>query len=634
MLVQDLNETILREPKKGVYYIENGKSKFETYGQLRTNALKYLGALQTLGVEEGQEIVFQTTHNNKFLYLLWACFLGGYIAVPTGFDSLDYTEGTNKVISQLKKPVLITELEKQCENIALKDKFTLSLLNNKRIIGDLTQNNLKDRIVMVQFSSGSTGEPKGVIYTDNTLSSNISSILKSSGWNTEDRILTWLTLTHNMGLASGHLAPLIKGMNQYLMPTREFIVNPINWLYQIEKYKINIVSCPNFASKLLINTLSTTKINDIDLSSISMIINGSEPIDCELCEELTKHLSKYKLRGNCIYPAYGLAENTVAACLPKPQTPLKSITIGHDGVTVGKPVTIKGKSEGYRVVSVGKPIAGTDIRIIDGNNKILPEGYYGNIELNGSSVTPGYYNNEKESEKIFSDDGWLKTGDQGLLFDDELYIFGREKEIIIINGHNYYPNDIEQTIVQKIPQLSGRVAIIGVNRSNLNEEVFCFIEKKQSENIFDLYKYGKEIKKIVNKYKKLKVEEVYPISLIPKTRSQKLKRIELRKRLKDGEFLEYNELFELLNSFEAQIKGNEIENFIILFTEKELGLTNIELNTNFFELGFSSITIMKFVEMINLAFDTEISETDIFFYETPKLLAEYIEEQIRSLGKV
>ncbi|WP_151416345.1 mutanobactin A non-ribosomal peptide synthetase MubE [Streptococcus mutans] len=632
MLIQCLNETILREPEKGIYYLENGKYKFETYEHLRTNALNYLGALQELGIEEGQEVVFQTTHNNKFLYLLWACFLGGYIAIPTGFDSIEYIQGTNKVISKLKKPVLITELEKQCENIVLKDKFSLSSLDTKKITGRVTQNNSKDRIVMVQFSSGSTGEPKGVIYTDNTLSTNMFSILKSTEWKTEERILTWLTLTHNMGLASGHLAPLIKGMDQYLMPTREFIVHPINWLYQIDKYKINIVSCPNFASKLLIKTLNTTKINDVDLSSINMIINGSEPIDYGLCEELTKHLSKYKLRENCIYPVYGLAENTVAACLPKAQSPLKTITIGHEGVTVGEPAIIRKESEGYRVVSVGKAISETDIRIVDNDNKILPEGYYGNIELNGLSVTPGYYNNEKESEKIFSDDGWLKTGDQGLIFDNELYIFGREKEIIIIYGHNYYPNDIEQTIVQKIPELSGRVVIIGVNNSNSNEEVFCFIEKRQSENIFDLYKYGKKIKKIVNKFKKLQINEVYPISVIPKTRSQKLKRVELRQRIQGGEFLEYNELFELLNLFEEQTIENTIENFIILFTEYQLGLKNIELNTNFFELGFSSITIMKFVEMINLAFDTEISETDIFFYETPKLLAEYIEEQIRLLS--
>lgn len=132
MLIQCLNETILREPEKGIYYLENGKYKFETYEHLRTNALNYLGALQELGIEEGQEVVFQTTHNNKFLYLLWACFLGGYIAIPTGFDSIEYIQGTNKVINKLKKPVLITELEKQCENIVLKDKFSLSSLDTKK----------------------------------------------------------------------------------------------------------------------------------------------------------------------------------------------------------------------------------------------------------------------------------------------------------------------------------------------------------------------------------------------------------------------------------------------------------------------------------------------------------------------
>lgn len=618
---------------KGIHYLENGTENFESYAEMKKGALQFLYSLQDAGIEEGQEVVFQTNNNREFIYLLWACILGGYVAVPTGFDLKEYISNTQIISKDLINPVIIVNEQLDISS-SLSSKGYMSILLSslgKEGLDGVENEYSEEKTIMIQFSSGSTGNPKGIIFQNKTLTTNILSILNSTQWKTEERILTWLTLTHNMGLAAGHLAPLFNGMDQYLMPTREFLVKPIGWLLLIDKLKINVISCPNFATKLLLKSLKDTEIPQLDLSHVNMIINGSEPINEELCQSLIDHLSNYGLGEKTIYPVYGLAENMVAACLPEPKRVLKTISIPNGRAQVGSRLVDSQSSQGdLTAISVGMPIMGTEIRIVDEEDRVLSENYYGNIQLNGESVTLGYYNNLAETKKLFTNDGWLKTGDRGAIVQGELFIFGREKEIIIINGHNYYPHDIEQTILEKNPELLDRIAVIGLSKMDTSEEeVYVFIEKNEYQNIFDLLKIRKEIKQLVNRVKAIKIKEVYPVNEIPRTRSQKLKRVELRNRILSGHFLEYTELYKLTENINVSDDLNEqVESFVISFIEKEMDLENIELTVNFFDLGFSSIMIAKFVEIINIAFDIDISEADIFFYETPQALTEYVRNKL------
>ncbi|HVI48346.1 MAG TPA: AMP-binding protein, partial [Chitinophaga sp.] len=456
-----LNELLIRlknEQEKGITFISSGnKEEFLSYGRLYETALRWLGHLQDNGMQPGDELILQIEDNRVFLQVFWACILGGMIPVPVAVTH----QGENaqklfNISAVLKHPFLMVsrayyeKLGKQQDVVGKFEKILFiedgEVAEGQGTIHPATP----EKIAFLQFSSGSTGNPKGVVLMHSNLIANIYSALAANECTNEDRMLSWMPLTHDMGLICFHLYPLAAGIPQALMPTDLFIRHPMLWLQKAGEHRATITGSPNFGYKYCLDQFSEEKVKGLDLSDLRIIYNGAEPIAALLCRRFMDKLSVYNLRESAMRPGYGLAEATLKVSFTRDIPSLKSLFIQRESLTIGhaiKTVNTGQESAGVlEVVNVGHVIDDMYLKITNEKGYTLEDGHAGIIWISGPSVTTRYYNNEAASSAVIKPDGWLNTGDVGFLLNGYLYVVGRVKDIIIVNGLNVYPHDIEQAV--------------------------------------------------------------------------------------------------------------------------------------------------------------------------------------------
>lgn len=263
--VMTLTEKIIslkQENNSGIIFSDSSTQEcFISYANLFNLSRSLLSDMQKTDLEIGDEIVFQISDNKKFIVTFWACILGGYIPVPVAIgDNTDHKEKLIKILKQMRRPKLVTDIdiEKKISGIIgnIDEEFWQALIHNSLTISHLNLSFIdpdptgvifkpsSSDTALVQFSSGSTGQPKGVVLTHNNLITNIEDMIEASGVNESDSSLSWMPLTHDMGLIAFHLASLYAGINQYLMPTNSFVRSPINWFKLVSKYRITQLFLP------------------------------------------------------------------------------------------------------------------------------------------------------------------------------------------------------------------------------------------------------------------------------------------------------------------------------------------------------------------------------------------------------
>jgi acyl-CoA synthetase (AMP-forming)/AMP-acid ligase II len=405
-LFENLNDN------KGIYLLNsNDENKFISYKSLYNKALGYLESLHDLGLKRGAEIVFQIDDNETFIIAFWAAIFGGMVPVPLqSVKTDDNLVKLKNVLSILRKPVILASYK----NIdKIKNIKEIQIINAHQKINQYKYNvsNIdSDCTALIQFSSGSTGEPKGIELSHKNILSCIKSLVKSLNINRTDSGISWMPLTHNMGLIGFHIAMIYAGLDQYLMQTELFLTNPLSWMEFIHKNKITITSSPNFGYKYFLKFLNN-KEKQWDLSHLKMIINGAEPISVELCKAFENILGKYGLNKNVITPAYGLAEATVAVSVSKSNDVLQSFVLNRENLKIIDTINAsESKFEQLTFTDVGYPIDDMKIRICDENDRELDENIVGNIQLKSPCIMKGYYMNDKATQEAFTDDKWLKTG--------------------------------------------------------------------------------------------------------------------------------------------------------------------------------------------------------------------------------
>jgi acyl-CoA synthetase (AMP-forming)/AMP-acid ligase II len=301
-----------------------------------------------------------------------------------------------------------------------------------------------DDVAFIQYSSGSTSDPKGVCLTHRNLCINIRAIVEGTGWNQDDVSLSWMPLTHDMGLIGYHLSVLAAGMNHAVMDTNAFVRRPLLWMIKASELRATQLCSPNFGYKHFLKLFERKGLPDADLSCVKLILNGAEPISYSLCEEFLDALAPYGLARTAMFPVYGLAEATVGVSMPEVGSEYSRIVVHRHSLRVGEPYQPADLDDEDAVsfVKVGTAIRDVDIRIADDADAVLTAGKVGNIQLFGGSVTERIYGDPQATASLFTADGWLRTGDVGVFVDGQLVITGRSKDIIIINGQNYYPHDL------------------------------------------------------------------------------------------------------------------------------------------------------------------------------------------------
>jgi acyl-CoA synthetase (AMP-forming)/AMP-acid ligase II len=303
-----------------------------------------------------------------------------------------------------------------------------------------------DEVAYLQYTSGSTGSPKGVIVTQRNLVANFRASAAAAALGPDDRNFSWLPLFHDMGLIGGFLQTVYLRIPTFVMAPKYFLARPDSWLRAIDRFKITLSTGPNFAYNLLASRLPDRALHGMDLASWRLAFAGAEPLDHRTVEAFIRRFGPQGFRATSFYPVYGLAECTLSAAYPEPGVrphydTVDRVTLSRDGHAVP---TIASLDTAVTFVSVGRAIPGHRLQIVEPRgNGVLPERHIGEIVITGPSVTPGYF---QRTGLPKPSPGELRTGDLGYLADGELFIVDRLKDVLIVAGRNYVPSDIERVV--------------------------------------------------------------------------------------------------------------------------------------------------------------------------------------------
>lgn len=619
---------------RGVHFIESSDQEvFYSYNDIYDKAVNVARFLRENGVSSGSELVFQLTDNKKFIISFWACIISGIIPVPLSLGvSNDQKSKIVNVWKLLKSPFLITE-----KTVFTKDRF---LPEKEKILffedagsyqnSSIIHNPNEDDIAYVQFSSGSTGNPKGVILTHKNLLYNIRAIHKGiQSPDAGDLFFSWMPLTHDMGLIGFHLTPLLQGWTHYIMPSEVFIRNPNLWLNKISDHRITFTSSPNFGYKYVLKHIDRNKCSNIDLSCLRVIVNGAEPIYAELCNEFAEKMKPYGLKENVIFPVYGLAEASLAVTFSQIGKPVKVAHLEPGSISIGnKIVTSKKKSGSIAVVEVGKAIDYCEVRIAGDSNNELSNEYVGYIQIKGKNVTKGYYGNESAYNKSVSHDGWLNTGDIGFLKKEKLYITGRKKDILFVNGYNYYSHDIEKCAEAVDGIEMGKIAVAGFfDKKIQRDKVIAFVlNRGQIEHFVHV---ATSLRKHINQCFSFDIDQIIPVKEIPKTTSGKIQRYLLVEKYLQNQYAEAEQFLSELTGVVPlinNVQAPETESQKILWNiwSEVLGHLHFGIHDSFFEIGGNSLKAAELIASLEGRHKIQIPFRAIFECQKIASLAQLI----------
>jgi acyl-CoA synthetase (AMP-forming)/AMP-acid ligase II/acyl carrier protein len=617
-----------------------------SFAELYERALGILYHLQRMGARRGDKLILFLGNNEQFIDVFWAAVLGGIVPVPVALGISDeHRHKLLRIARRLGKPFLYTERrslerigafagEKGEQDLYESLRARTFLIDNLDDISRAgsVQRVGADDIAFIQFSSGSTSDPKGVVLTHGNILANAYGATEAAGFTENDVSLSWMPLTHDMGLIGFHLVMFVNRVHAHLMPTELFIRRPLLWLTLAARVRATILCSPNFGYKHYLKVLGDRPVEGLDLSAVRFIFNGAEPISVELCDEFLTRLAPAKLARTAMYPVYGLAEASLAVSFPEVGAPLRTITLNRHQMNVGSAVQAVAPTDrdAVQLVSEGRPIPYCQVRIADDEDREIPADRIGHVHMRGDNVTRGYYEDPQANAAAFTADGWLRTGDLGLIHQGELYISGRAKEIIFVNGQNYYPHDLE-AIAQHVQGLElGKVVAAGVRpRGAEVEQLMVFVLHRGS--LEDFVAVARQVSRLINEQTGLEVAEVVPVKRIPKTTSGKIQRHLLEESYADGEFdAELRELAALRAAQQGPEVGSRtaIEDKLKTICDTALAGKRVDIHDNLFEVGASSLKLIEIHEQIDREYPGKVDLTELFDFPTIAELAQHLQSKL------
>jgi acyl-CoA synthetase (AMP-forming)/AMP-acid ligase II/aryl carrier-like protein len=635
-----------RDVDRAVTYVEGENAERRvSFGEVHARALGILHHLQAKGAQRGDKLIIFLSNNEQFLDAFWAAIAGGIVPVPLAVGISDeHRHKLLRVARKIGRPLLYTDaknLERlQVLATEVGETALMAQLKSRTFlvesISDISRQAklykaAPDDLAFIQFSSGSTSEPKGVMLTHGNLIANIMGAHLVDKYQESDVGFSWMPLTHDMGLIGFYLILFATRSHINLMPTDLFVRRPLLWLQLAAKKRATLTSSPNFGYRHFLKVLGGRRLENVDLSCIRGIYNGAEPISVELVNEFMQTLAYTGLRHNAMYPVYGLAEACLAVAFPEHGADYRWIRANRHKLGVGVKIEVNPADarEVIELMCVGRPLPNMEVRIADDAHAPLADGHVGHILIRGPNVTRGYFADPEATAAALDADGWLDTGDLGVFHEGGLYIAGRSKDIIFINGQNYYPHDLEN-IAQRAPGLDlNKVVTAGVAKPGAQgEELVVFVLNRG--DLPEFLPTVAAVNRLINEHTGIEVSHVIPVKRIPKTTSGKVQRHLLEKSYSDGEFDADIAALEALRAAHSgsHVSGSELETRLQAIAETALPGKRIEVTDNLFEIGASSLKLIEIHENIDRDYPGLIDLTELFDHPTIADLAKHLQGKL------
>lgn len=529
---------------------EKRPPQFVSYAELHTRARRFAAALLEIGLAPGDRVGLILPDSAQFIEAMFGCIVGGLIAVPI-YPPMNiaqlaaYLSNTAHILRRAGCRVVVTDAQirpvlgtllHDAPELRTIEEFTHLIQRVGTSAEPAIAPPTPDSVAFLQFTSGSTARPKGVTLTHAQLLANLEGIGGALDVDhTEKQVssVSWLPLFHDMGLIGIVFGSVRYAVQTLLMPPLLFLKRPALWLRQMSERRAQITFAPNFAYGLCASRIKESEIQGLDLSSFEVAGCGAEPIQRATLDAFATRFAPYGFRRQTFLPCYGLAEHCLAATFTRLGEELRTDRVDPEYLAKGEARSTTSASA-IEVVCCGQNLPGHELRIEDDSGAILPEGQVGHIRLKGPSVMRDYWD-DPDTTAITLQDGWLTTGDLGYLKNGELYVCGRRKDLIIVQGRNYYPSDIELHAGQVSGVRRGNVVAFGVFDSKLGRErviVAAEVREGQSESAL-----SDEIIARVLEALSLRLDEVLalPPGTLPKTSSGKLQRARTAELYRNGQ---------------------------------------------------------------------------------------------------
>lgn len=558
-----------------------GPGEYLSYHTLRERSLQWLGYLQAQDIRPGTPLIFQFTHTIDFVTAFWAALAGQYLTIPLYAANTQFQHNLlNRILEQLPDAVILTrswstgDYPCHIRVIAMADIPASPLpcsLSTFR----------PDDLAYIQYSSGTTAQPKGVMLTHGNLDLMLEQIIARIQITPSDCTLNWLPLSHDMGLVGFHLVPLACGISQHLTEPVQFLRHPVQFLHYAAAQHASLLSLPNFGVRHILKHLkSDTALPD--LSKIRLIFNGAEPVSATLIHQFLSQLAPYGLSETSMFPVYGLAEATLAVSFPALNEPVR--TCQHaEGLSHTK------------WVELGTPLFEYSVRICDKTDTPVPASTIGHIQLKGAHITSGYLH--MDNTPFRTTDGWFRTRDMGFFNQGRLVLTGRDQELVIYQGQNYFASEIEQHISNS---LNVSAAVISLREFEVPLAVA--VEKipvNRQETVIQ------DIQHLLSQTLGIESPFVWCVSKFPRTETGKLRKNQIAH--------DYISTFNPLADTKFTIPHNPENQAVIhhLLAALFPGVT-WKPDTNFFNHGMTSVHTVSFAAQLTRLFGTPVKSDDIY----------------------
>ncbi len=529
-------EALRRAAERGqgdiVHVHADGSEHRRSYASLIPEASRVLAGLRRAGLRPGDQVILQCDATEDFLAVLWGCVLGGFVAVPltvpasydTPSAALTKLEG---IWRMLGRPWIVCSAGREAglRDLAARQDWPGLRLTTADALREAPEDHDwhaagPDDLILMLMTSGSTGLPKAVRLTHRNVLTRSAATEQLNGLGPADVSLNWIPLDHVTGVVMFHLRDVYLGCRQIHAPTSWILQDPLRWMDLADRHRVTVTWAPNFAFGLLAEEAHRFTDRTWDLSPVRLVMNAGEVVVASAARRFLHTLKPFGLPQDVMHPGWGMSE---------------TCSVVTDAVLPGEPVDGEGT-----FVSCGRPYPGFAMRIVDDTGTVLPEGDAGRFQVRGTSVTGGYHDNPAANAEAFTDDGWFDTGDLAFLRDGELYITGRVKDVIIVNGVNHYSHEIEACVEELPHVVRSYTAAVAVRSdpASPTDELALFFHLTPDAAERDTAGALREIAGKVTREIGVSPTFLIPVAAddIPKTEIGKIQRTKLRKGFEAGDF--------------------------------------------------------------------------------------------------